>query len=391
MLRFSTLIMALFFSFSAYAWKENVLNGVRELDQKLATQPPFLDSFEFSLWSSIRSRVYDPDKNTKRVSSRFLKKKVKVAYQIKDFKEPVLYVYIPGIFNNVSEGQTRRAFTRMASLGKNVLVLPNPWGTDYISSKPLHKPGDLLREAESLHDITLSFIATSGLPKQTEVRLFGASYGGFLATVYANVDRGLGTDIVHPEVYVFSPPLNMRDTISNIDQLMFEDDFFNQEIGDADLAFLFLDYVFAKSFEDLEAKSRILSQTVAVREGFKGPFRDALSMYFKEHPDFKPKKKDYYFSSYLRSLAPELDELLSSRIADITYWVAEGEASGLDIKVLSTTNDFLNSYVWPGSYSDQHFWFFQNGGHLGFIEMIEFEKFLRTTLIKDRVYTTSKL
>jgi hypothetical protein len=391
MLRFSTLILVLFSSVVSSAWKDNVLNGVMELDQKLSTEPPFLDSFEFSLWSSIRSRVYDPDKKTRNVSSRFLQKKVKVAYQIKDNNEPVLYVYIPGIFNNVSEGQTRRAFTRMASLGKNVLVLPNPWGTDYISAKPLHKPGDILREAESLHDITLSFIASSGLPKQAEVRLFGASYGGFLATVFANVDRDLGTDIVHPEVYVFSPPLNMRETISNIDQLMFEDDFFNQKVSDTDLAFLFLDYVFAKNFEDLDAKTRILSQVVAVREGFKTPFRDALSLYFKEHPDFLPNKKDYYFSSYLKSLAPELEELLRSQVSDISYWVEEGVGSGLDIKVLSTTNDFLNSYVWPGSYNQRHFWFFQNGGHLGFIEMIEFEKFLRTTLLKERVYTTSSL
>lgn len=384
-MHFIVLLILVFAPCFGFSWNQSVLDGITPLDSKLSKNSPFYDSFEFSLWSSIRAKVYDPDKTLKKISSRFLEKKVKVAYQLKDPKVPVLYVYVPGIFNNVTEGQTRRAFVRMTNLSPNVLVLPNPWGTNYIKSRPKHKPGDILREAESLHDLTLNFIKSSMMPPETRVYLYGASYGGFLAAVMANIDRELGTNIVHKEVYVFSPPLNMKQAIRNLDELMFEDDFLRRKVSDKDLAFVFLDYVFANRSSDLNVKSRLLTQDVVVREGFKDPFREALKIYFKDHPDYDRKKKDYYFSSYIKTLAPELDSLLNSEVAEIEYWVRSGVNDfDLDIKVLTTTNDFLNTYVFPGTYPQGNFWVFRSGGHLGFIEMPEFEHFLVSTNHKAR-------
>ena len=161
----------------------------------------------------------------------------------------------------------------MKKIAKNVLILPNPWGTDYLKARPTHKPGDVVREAESLYDLTLDFLAQQNLPENTKIRLFGASYGAFLATIYANVDRSLTKNLVDDKVYVFSPPLNMGQTIRNIDQLMWEDDFFNRRLSDKDMALAFLDYVFAKNERDLSVKSKILSTPLTVRVGFKEPFR----------------------------------------------------------------------------------------------------------------------
>lgn len=365
---------------SLLAWNHAVSQGVRKLDEKLSiSRSPFFDRYQFSLWGSIRARLYDPKPKKVNLKSRYLKNGVKSAYTIGDKNIAELYVYIPGIFNNVNEGQTSRAFVRMQKLAKNILVLPNPWGTDYLKAKPTHKPGDVLREAESLYDLTLDFLKAHDLPKDTKIRLFGASYGAFLAAVYANVDRSLAKNLVHKEVYIFSPPLNMGQTIRNIDQLMWEDDFFNRKISDKDMALAFLDYVFAKSESDLSVSSKILSTPLTVRVGFKDPFRDSIKIYFKGHPDYKPKEK-YFFRTYIEQLAPELKALLSSEVADLDYWISSGKESyGLDIKVLSTQNDFLNNYVYSGLYPEDHYWFFENGGHLGFIELDEFVDFLKLT------------
>ena len=363
-----------------YSWSPVVLQGVRKLDDKLSlSRSPFFDRYQFSLWGSIRARLYDPRTKKTYLSSRYLKNSVKASFGIADAKHPELYVYIPGIFNNVNEGQTSRAFVRMKKIAKNVLILPNPWGTDYLKARPTHKPGDVVREAESLYDLTLDFLAQQNLPENTKIRLFGASYGAFLATIYANVDRSLTKNLVDDKVYVFSPPLNMGQTIRNIDQLMWEDDFFNRRLSDKDMALAFLDYVFAKNERDLSVKSKILSTPLTVRVGFKEPFRESIDIYFRNHPDYKSNEK-YFFRTYLEQLAPELKTLLDSEVADLDYWISSGkEAYGLDIKVLSSQNDFLNNYVYSGLYPEDHYWFFQNGGHLGFIELDEFVDFLKLT------------
>jgi len=378
-------IISLFLFFSlmtppTYSWSPVVLQGVRKLDDKLSlSRSPFFDRYQFSLWGSIRARLYDPRTKKTYLSSRYLKNSVKASFGIADAKHPELYVYIPGIFNNVNEGQTSRAFVRMKKIAKNVLVLPNPWGTDYLEARPTHKPGDVVREAESLYDLTLDFLAQQNLPENTKIRLFGASYGAFLAAIYANVDRSLTKNLVDDKVYVFSPPLNMGQTIRNIDQLMWEDDFFNRRLSDKDMALAFLDYVFAKSERDLSVKSKILSTPLTVRGGFKEPFRESIDIYFRNHPDYKSNEK-YFFRTYLEQLAPELKTLLDSEVADLDYWISSGkEAYGLDIKVLSSQNDFLNNYVYSGLYPEDHYWFFQNGGHLGFIELDEFVDFLKLT------------
>ena len=77
--------------------------------------------------------------------------------------------------------------------------------------------------------------------------------------------------------------------------------------------------------------------------------------------------------------------MLSTPVADIQYWVVGGrENYNLDIKVLTTNNDFLNNYVYSGAYPADNFWVFESGGHLGFIELPEFEQFLQSTKLAAR-------
>ena len=362
-----------------WAWDHITYEGVKKLDEKLDWSSPFFDRFEFSLWGSVKARLYDPSPQYISLRNSYLQKPVRAAYQISQPQLAELYVYIPGIFNNVDEGQSSRAFVRMQNLSGNVLVLPNPWGTDYLKAKAWHKPGDLIREAESTYALIEDFLRRAKMPASTRINLFGASYGAFLAAIVANLDRSLGKNRINERVYLFSPPLHMGRTIRNIDQLMWEDDFFNRKITDKELAFIFLDYIFANSDKDLDTSSKILSRPLTIRIGFKDPFREALAIYFAKDAAYDKQQK-YLFRSYLESLAPELEGLLKSEVANLDYWVSGGKQNyQLDIKVLSTTNDFLNTFIVSGIYPSDQYWFFRSGGHLGFIQLDEFEVFLQQT------------
>ena len=57
-----------------------------------------------------------------------------------------MVIFLPGMFNDLDDGENRRFMLSLSKRGHHVATLPNPLSTDYITAKPNYKPGEFLKK-----------------------------------------------------------------------------------------------------------------------------------------------------------------------------------------------------------------------------------------------------
>ena len=145
---------------------------------------------------------------------------LEVLYHVES-KSSDLVVVLPGIFHGLqSDSQILRFLTdHLASLGFNVLALPNMCAAEMVAKHPVYPCGSLEREASLVVELVRGFRRRFGLQKKT-THFLGYSYGGFLTAVISSSEHARA--IVRPDskFLLLSPPLNLKASVQRIDSLI---------------------------------------------------------------------------------------------------------------------------------------------------------------------------
>lgn len=298
-------------------------------------------------------------------------------------------IYIPGIFNNVGDAQSRRALDDYKLMGYHVFILPNPWSEDYIKANPNGtKPGDIVNEAKSLFAATQAVLKTLDVNLIDGIGLTGASYGGFVAGAMSGMDTdnyfSRGTTII-------GPPMDFRYSLPYMDSFMDEELEAAYGLGYWTLAQVGSDFLFASLSSDISDNSRKYAKPFIAKKGFHESIISTIKLYDKIHrtgcvPQFTNEKeellweKSMRFMKYFATCAPETLELLETDVANLNYWMSLSLSQGRNIRLFTTGDDFLN----PPSYPTKFYFDFMppeiylqipTGGHLGFLALKWYDKF----------------
>lgn len=369
----------------------------------------FSDTFEASVWGSTQAKKYLADlidtstievvdvfKNPVPYSYYLQKKSIfefdstnnKYVEIIKIKKRPVM-IYVPGIFNNSKDSQSRRALDEYKQLGYHVFILPNPWSEEYITANQnASKPGDILAEGKALLALSSAVVRSIDPSLIDGVELTGASYGGFIVGVMSALDN---TALFNRGTTIISPPLDFRYSLPYMDTLMDTELDRAYQYNYWDLFKIASNYFSAVFASDLSPKSKESAKPFIAKQGFHDSIVTTIKTYDKVHsagwiPDFandddKLKwEKSIRFMKYFTDYAPETLTMLESEASNLSFWIEETLNNGMEIRLLTTSNDFLNPpvfktkkdfYLLPqGVYLE-----LPSGGHLGFLALPWYKNF----------------
>jgi len=378
----------------------------------------FTDTYESSFWGSIKSSWF----RLKRINSKTLnvpeafrnplpityyKQRKKIyertrqhpgknrkvrEYTYKTQRRPLI-IYIPGIYNNPSSGQPRRAYQRFKEAGYHFIALPNPWSTSYIKANPYGaKPGDVLHEAYSLRIAIDKAIALIGKKHISNIELVGASYGAFVAAVIQAFEPK--ESALFTSTTIISPPLDFRYTIPFLDEQMLSINGQVEDLKPSSKLKIFINYLFAGFRTDIDEKYLKKAKPYTIQFGFKDGLLTAVKTYAEVHgldwiPNFdtdeerKKWEEKLVFTSYFKTYAPELLRVLQSEFAFLHYWIQAAQTSGYSPRVITAQDDFLNPEFFPTkmtllSYPENIFLRIPEGGHLGFLAFPWYDGFYQT-------------
>src|SRR5690606_8886531 len=101
-------------------------------------------------------------------------------------------------------------------------VVPNPWGTDYISRKPHTITGHIEAEAEVLFTVlkrVKEYMDDMGY-SNGNLHVSGVSYGAFLSAMLGGLAANEGIDL--KSVTMISPPLKLGKSLDHLDSILDE-------------------------------------------------------------------------------------------------------------------------------------------------------------------------
>lgn len=326
----------------------------------------------------------------------------KVGLQVNDNGFAVrapLVIYIPGSFTNLSYHQPKRWMWEYTRRGYHVVVVPNPWGTEFIGRGPTKPIGDVEHEAKTLYegvrDIVdkIKDIGADG----DQIRLAGVSSGGFLATIMMALDAEHEDPIFNLSATTYSAPVDMHASILEVDRLIDETD---PEYGHISLPFLAHRYRKVCKLQDASelteqhvkdskgivtfvAFHREIIQSVNVFDEISGLNKIPDRSWGMLSSDYRKWRRAFRFRNYFDDFAPGVRELLMSEKGKIMYWSDRAEAAnGPGVLFLTTDDDFLNApTAWP---KGRNIVILKDGGHYGFRHLAWFSSFL------DKAFTLNQ-
>jgi hypothetical protein len=242
--------------------------------------------------------------------------------------------------------QTRWLSQAFLKRGYHILVLPNPWGSDYISYGPKKPTGHLLAEGKSLHSFLVKW--KDKLPAQTKklikkTSVLGISYGAFASTMIGAWDSELKTPAIDGTITAISPPIRMRRTMLNLDDSIIS---IANDIRRSKFSFLWTFRRFCKTNRqaDIAPKDYHTLKVITVKYGFHESLinnivnlSDTLTLdwYPQDNGEFNEWQYSTIFQSYFEDYAPGVGRITRSQYGNILYWINRARFNGRNnIRVL---------------------------------------------------------
>ena len=313
-------------------------------------------------------------------------------------KAPIL-VYIPGSFTNLSASQAKRWMWEHTRRGYHVVIVPNPWGTEFINRKPKQPIGNVEAEAATLYDgirNIISKIKDLGADNG-KIRLSGVSSGGYLAAIMMALDAEHQNPLFNMGANTYSVPYNIYDSILALDGMIDEvaPDF--DELSYVSLVRKYKDLCSLEHPSDLEDQHLRDSKILVTMVAFHREIIRSVNVYDKiaetnKIPDrswgvisskYREWKRNFRFRTYFENFAPDVEKLLQSEKGQIFYWINRAELAGSPgVNILTTDDDFLNAPgIWPKA---RNIVILKDGGHYGFRHLDWFTSFIDKAYLNNR-------
>jgi len=302
-------------------------------------------------------------------------------------KKAPLFIYIPGAFSNLDNGQPRRWMDEATKMGYHGLTVPNPWGTDFQKLYPEAPVGDIVNEADILYTgirKAVQELIEEDLVDQSMIRISGVSYGSFLTAMLAAKDASHEEPIGFYDASIYSAPFNLGRTLDRLDALIEES---KDPFNGIDLVSLLIRY---KRFCAREKQSDLseyhleTAKGLSVYQGFHEELVTSVLVYDKVRdlnsiPDrfwgslsskYRKWKREFNFAKYFDVYSPEVKTLLTSHKGDLFHWIEMAREHGFsNFRIFNADDDFLNELsVWNPlvTQNPKTLILVPDGGHYGF-------------------------
>jgi len=310
-------------------------------------------------------------------------------------KAPVIF-FIPGAFTNLDEKMPKHFVDRFTRLGYHTFVVPNPWGTQYVSRKPRTITGHIEAEANVLYGVfkrAHEYLVSKGYTNG-EFHIAGVSYGAFLSAMISGIaasdpERTLS----FKSTTIISPPLNLGESLNNLDSVLDETvDYTSMWFPRLAKKYLSICRV---DVDDVGKYSKKDAMGLAASQGFHVNLINSLRLYDKLWDldsipgnfwgklsrKYRSWRKSMSFSRYFRVYNKAAGKLADGPKGEITYWIEMArENSDTNIQVLMAQDDFLNSNRAKGLIESKllsdELIELPTGGHFGFRALPWFDHFL---------------
>lgn len=341
----------------------------------------FPDTHAFTLWSFCQ----EPDQDLDQFSSSSTKVTLSGFHSQYAFHAPVYYshqpgrdfvVIIPGLFGNVGEKLPRWLASQLLPK-KNVIILPNPLGTDYMGLRPKHDMGDIVSEANSYYSALKEIKRKLSVNK---LEILGVSHGAFIVAALNGIDHQ--RQQILSTATSISPPFNMIDSIRNLDSILNEGDMQTRPFLSfaSEMALICNLHKFSNPLDRIPDEA----PTMVAQLGFHNElinviiqhltYQDELPWYLEGgtiNPIYKVWLKQQRFESTLEEYFPHGHSVVSSRYGKIDHWL--NLAKRRKTRVLTCNDDFIND---PNVWSQQGI-VLNRCGHYGLRATPWFKKFLK--------------
>ncbi len=369
-------------------------------------EDPFLSSLRGACrtlgtdYSNMSVPVHNWEAQTTKLHSGSFPTKVALQTNEHGFavKAPIL-VYIPGSFTNLSASQAKRWMWEHTSRNYHVIIVPNPWGTEFINRKPKQPIGNVEAEAATLYEGVrniISKIKDLGADNG-KIRLSGVSSGGYLAAVMMALDAENKNPLFNMSANTYSVPYNIYDSILALDGMIDE---VSPEYANLSYASLIRKYkglCGLKHPNDIEDQHLRDSKILVTMVAFHREIIRSVNLYDKiagtnKIPDrgwgvisskYREWKRNFRFRTYFENFAPDVKKLLQSEKGRIFYWINRaGQAGSPGVNILTTDDDFLNTPgIWPKA---KNIVILKDGGHYGFRHLEWFSSFIDKAYMPNR-------
>ncbi|MBC7385916.1 MAG: hypothetical protein H7301_07120 [Cryobacterium sp.] len=311
-----------------------------------------------------------------------------------------LIILLPGIFMDGESAETIALANYFYKRGYHVASLPNPWSPRAIRHKPRRKPGDLTFESRVTLELIRSIVEKIGADKVSTVSLLGESYGAILSTAVFATDQSDLRPIINGKVMGISPPLNLRDGASRLDEGIEKNEGRFGECGSLPVVWtLFRKILGRPNAVQSELGERALNcMEPLVFRVFRDSLADSVAAIksslineagnseFLPDPSAEarvaPRKTGLRFGKVFDTIVPENKPLLRSPIGDLSYWANQLSPESRErLRIISASDDLLNvGKTWSTdespAFSKENLFLLPWGGHLGFMADPDFVKLL---------------
>lgn len=355
-------------------------------------------------WNKMRAKLINWNVTTDELYYRTLPTKMALTldHRGRVKKAPVMF-FIPGAFTNLDEKMPKHFIDRFTRLGYHVFVVPNPWGTQYVSRKPKTITGHIEAEAYTLYDVfkrAHRYLSEKGYTNG-EFHISGVSYGAFLSAMISGIAASDPARIVSfASTTIISPPLDLGLSLNNLDFVLDETvDYTSMWLPKLARKYLSICRV---NVGNLGRYSKRDAMGLAASQGFHVNLINSLRLYDKLWDlntipgnfwgglsrRYRQWRKNMSFSRYFREYNRGAAAIVDGPKGKINYWIAMArENSDTRIQVLMAQDDFLNTEFTKGvvrnDLNEGELIELPTGGHFGFRALPWFDELLERAFAKE--------
>lgn len=301
-----------------------------------------------------------------------------------------LMVLLNGLGGGLNDITAKLVGATLANLGYHVLMIPNPFSSDYLSVKPRATAGSYLEEGRVILEIVescvtslttthgLSFSLSRGRNANKLIHMTGISYGAFLASVVIGLDSIFSRPLITGVSSLIGAIIKVKTAHQNLDRLLDENltKWLGPKRAIAKTLYGILNRAVYKTFNnypELEVQDqRVYANFQQITALKKRDRRTTLRFVYSTEAFYDDESKILYNA--------ETDE--------IDYWLNIANANGNQrFRLVTAKGDFINqnscwSKVKRLSVRDKNLILIDSQGHLDFCGSTWFQQFLRSAYTK---------
>ena len=301
-----------------------------------------------------------------------------------------LILLIPGMFSDAKNANALRLQEQLYAAGNHVLLIANPWSTQFTEFYPEMETGQRELEADAVIGALDRVISQElGSARVKSFALMGQSYGALLATVIAGRLPAKLQPLFDERLILISPARDMAKSTKLIDVLL-KETLSSYESGCTDF-FSKLDFLnFSKADPYTAPSAKVLScgKGLVVHAGFREKLLEVTRTKEKVMgnswipTDSAAKaafERSFSMDQFLSLASPSVYAILhAGKTKTLGEWLTLAKQNqALNLKILSASDDPLNEVKgWQQdttySYGGSELQLLPFGGHSGFVSFPEF-------------------